>query len=187
LHSIYDHVVLYVSAMGFKVRKMPEFAIKAIERTTERFKTTFLAQFGQGRFVCGEVVTIEVPLRRSVELLYAERDIKGYIKMRIALARLLEVALPFLSRQPFFDEIYRSFWEPMWRSWYVDIKTFRSTGLLPSRSQEIEIESEGLIRHYLLDERHLREAYQARQESDRAFARQNLCRNCLPRFPQSDE
>ena len=139
LRSVPFHVHMAAQAFTLKFpTTVRDAAVAKINRATYKLNnsiTTVLA--GQPLLPAG-CYSVEVPLYMALEFLYAQEEpevLRYLMPVRAAIGRLLDVALPWLLKQPYFTPRFQTAWskEPMYSRYLGDHHKFYRWGcLLPS-------------------------------------------------------
>ncbi|KAK2019870.1 hypothetical protein LZ32DRAFT_597461 [Colletotrichum eremochloae] len=137
--SIYilNNVMFYRPAMLLGVKSLMKYQIKNILMAANLLRDAlggrfFFYKFGSDK----KLASFEVPLRMAHIHLYTqnvEEEFADKIReMKIALAKLTLVVLPFLRRQYGFINTLQKIWEALPFPWRSEMEDFYHEGLLPT-------------------------------------------------------
>ncbi|KAK1985650.1 hypothetical protein LZ30DRAFT_363119 [Colletotrichum cereale] len=133
---ILNNVMFYRPAMLLGVKSLMKYQIKNILKAGDSLRGTLGGRFFYYKFENGKkLASFEVPLRMAHIHLYTqnvEEEFADEIReMKLALAKLTLVVLPFLRRQYGFINNIQKIWEALPFPWRSEMEDFYHEGLLP--------------------------------------------------------
>lgn len=139
LRCVRYHVDLAAQAwtLGFPT-SVREAAVFKINRATYQLNNSIASVLSNYPLEQEGYAGIEEPLYRSLEFLYKQESpkvVKYLLPIRAAVARLVDIAVPWLLKQPAFVMRFQTLWsqEPMYGRYIGDHHKFSLLGcLLPS-------------------------------------------------------
>ncbi|KAK2060272.1 hypothetical protein LY76DRAFT_510297 [Colletotrichum caudatum] len=133
---ILNNVMFYRPAMLLGVKSLMKYQIDNILKAADSLQDALDGRFFYYKFGSGkELASFEVPLRMAHIHLYTqnvEEEFADEIReMKVALAKLTLVVLPFLRRQYGFINNIQKIWEALPFPWRSEMEDFYHEGLLP--------------------------------------------------------
>lgn len=139
LRSVRFHVEMAAQAWTLDFpTTVRETAVAKINLATFQLNNAIVTMLSKYPLAPTGYASVEEPLYRTVEFLYRQEipEAKGYLMpVRAAIARLLDVALPWLLKQPAFVPRFQTLWseQPMYGRYMGDHHKLCQLGcLLPS-------------------------------------------------------
>lgn len=139
LRSLYFHV--HMAAQSWTLFFPPtvrEMAVNKINRITYRLNNSIETDLAGYPLAPEGYQSVEEPLFLTIDFLYKQDDLvvmRDLMPVRAAVSRLVDVAVPWLLKQPDFVPRFQTTWskEPVYSRWTGDHWKFRRLGcLLPS-------------------------------------------------------
>ena len=119
---------------------------RKINQCTEGLTEALKGGLGRCILTPKEYSGIAGPLHEALNILYKQTSVEPVRKLlpiRVALSRLLDIALPLLARETGFMGIFDALWvkEPLYRRWQGDHYIFYRMGCLEDQRKEPTAES----------------------------------------------
>lgn len=117
---------MYICGASVNCEAMTKFALNAIERTTET-----LAQIVSVKYLDMGLHRLFVPLGQALELLRFQGNRPNTFPIRLAVARLVDVTLPYLMKNASFRYAFEANWrKELYPMCWTDSVLFRQMGLI---------------------------------------------------------
>lgn len=139
LRSLYFHV--HMASQAWTLYFPPtvrEMTVNKINRITYRLNSCIETELAGYPLAPEGYRSVEEPLFQTIDFLYKQDNLivmRDLMPVRAALSRLLDIAVPWLLKQPDFVLRFQTIWseEPVYSRWTGDHWKFRRLGcLLPS-------------------------------------------------------
>ncbi|EFQ35287.1 uncharacterized protein GLRG_10431 [Colletotrichum graminicola M1.001] len=133
---ILNNVMFYRPAMLLGVKSLMKYQIGNVLEAASSLRDALDGRFFYYKFGnCKKLASFEVPLRMAHIHLYTQNVEEEFAdetrEMKIALAKLTLIVLPFLRRQYGFTNNLQKIWEALPFPWRSEMEDFYHEGLLP--------------------------------------------------------
>ncbi|GKT83683.1 hypothetical protein CT0861_05246 [Colletotrichum tofieldiae] len=135
-HYILNNVMFYRPATLLGVKSLMKYELENMVKAENFLRDALNGRFFYYKFdTCKKLAGFEMPLRMAHIHLYTQNVEKEFAEeireMKVALARLTLVVLPFLRRQYGFINNLQKAWEALPFPWRSEMEGFYHEGLLP--------------------------------------------------------
>ncbi|KAK6227327.1 hypothetical protein QIS74_00882 [Colletotrichum tabaci] len=135
-HYILNNVMYYRPAMLLGIKTLRKYQVGNVLKACDFWKEALNGRFFYFKFADSKkLASFEIPLRMAHIHLYTENVEEEYAdeirEMKIALAKVTLIVLPFLRRQFWFVAHVQKLWETLAFPWRSEMEDLYHDGLLP--------------------------------------------------------
>ncbi|TID04007.1 hypothetical protein CH35J_002967 [Colletotrichum higginsianum] len=135
-HYILNNVMYYRPAMLLGIKTLRKYQVGNVLKACDFWKEALNGRFFYFKFADSKkLASFEIPLRMAHIHLYTENMEEEYAdeirQMKIALAKVTLIVLPFLRRQFWFVAHVQKLWETLAFPWRSEMEDLYHDGLLP--------------------------------------------------------
>ncbi|TKW57208.1 hypothetical protein CTA1_6663 [Colletotrichum tanaceti] len=135
-HYILNNVMYYRPAMLLGIKTLRKYQVGNVLKACDFWKEALNGRFFYFKFADSKkLASFEIPLRMAHIHLYTENVEEEYAdeirEMKIALAKVTLIVLPFLRRQFWFVAHVQKLWEALAFPWRSEMEDLYHDGLLP--------------------------------------------------------